>query len=130
MYIQASEGLGQYTITRNGHRRVKWSKCSKFGPRQRLCGVTLNVKFRHSFEDFRKQLEQAFRTWMTPPRARMLTEKYEDRLRAIHKHEMDKKLPDNTPFPLLGYFVYRGPDGPKQEWRIVDFLDDTILFGL
>jgi hypothetical protein len=35
MYIQASEGLGQNVVVRNGHERIKWSLCSKPGTRQR-----------------------------------------------------------------------------------------------
>lgn len=125
MYIQASEGLGQYTIKRNGHEHVKWSKCGKLGTRQRVCGITLNVKFRHSFGDFRKEVERAFRRWMTGSRARMLIEKREGDLKTFHKARLDLKVPDKAPVEVAGIFTYRGPDGGK--WRIVDIRFEWAL---
>jgi hypothetical protein len=127
MYIRAGEGLGQYTIKKNGHERVKWSMCSKDGTRKRWCGVTFRIKFRHAFGDFRKEMERAFRRWMTGPRAQMLTKKLEGTLKAIHKNMMDQNTPANTLVEVKGILLYRGPDGPKQEWRVVDFLTDYDL---
>jgi len=124
MYIRENQGLGQYNITRNGHTRVKWSLCSKVGPRQRVCGITLKIRFRASFEDFRKEVERALRSWMTAPRAKMLTDKRAEQLKVRHKNMLDRNLPDLSPIELSGLITYRGPDGPQQEWRVVDWCDD------
>ena len=120
MYIQTGEGLGQTTITRNGDQRFAWSECKIQSPRQRMCPFYLKVTFRHGFGDLRKEVERAFRRWMTGPRAQTLIQKREGDLRAIHKAMMDAKVPDNSPSKIGGVFIYRGPDGPRQEWRVVD----------
>ena len=128
MYIRENEGLGQVNITRNGHERVKWSLCSKIGSRQRVCGITLKIRFRISFEDFRKEVERGLRSWMTGPRAQMLSKKRAEQLKSRHKIMVDLKMPDNSPIELPGLITYRGPDGPQQEWRVVDWCDDMSCF--
>lgn len=57
MYILIGEGLGQ-DVVKNGHERDKWSACKREGPRQRNCDITFKVKFRRSFEDFRREAER------------------------------------------------------------------------
>jgi hypothetical protein len=67
---------------------------------------------------------------MTWPRARLLIQKHEAKLKIIHKKTMDLKASDNIPIELLGTFTYRGPDGPKHEWRIVDAYPAYISFSI
>lgn len=77
MFIQASEGIGQDTIKKNGHEREKWNFCqqSSLDSRKYTCEYWLKVKFRHSFKAFRQEVERAFRRWMNWPRARLLIKK-------------------------------------------------------
>lgn len=131
-YLDGLDGLGQTTIKKSRHERTIWSQCTPGSdPRVRRCEFTLRVKFRHSFGEFRKEVERAFRRWMTGPRAQLLIEKQEGSLKSLHKGWIDAKnfkIPENAPTDVIGVFIYRGPDGPRQEWRIVDALMDALLF--
>ena len=116
MYLQTFEGLGK-DIEKNGHLRREWSECKHEGTRQRKCDITFRVKFRPTFGDFRREAERGFERWMTGARARMLIEKWEERLRKWHQDISALNYPDNAPVCLLGDITYRGANGT---WRVVD----------
>lgn len=119
MYIQASEGLGQWqsVTVKGGHKR---SACTSPHDRERLCPIDFKVTYRSSYEDFRREVERAFGRWMTEPRARALIAKREKTLKAMHS-EMPSRIGmclDKCPVTLFADIRYRGPNGGT--WRVVD----------
>lgn len=125
MYIPIDGGLGK-EIEKNGHIRKVWSECQREGVRQRRCDIEFKVKYRSSFEDFRREVERAFGRWMTLPRARTLIKKLEERLKKWHQEISGLNYPINAPMRILGAMVYRGSNGT---WRVVDVsLQAYMLF--
>jgi hypothetical protein len=126
MYISTGGGLGK-DIEKSGHVRKAWSECQAEGTRQRRCDIEFKVKYRSSFEDFRREVERAFARWMTLPRAHSFIKKLEAKLKQWHQEISDLNYPANAPMQVLGAMVYRGPSGT---WRVVDVvLQAYMLFS-
>ena len=118
MYIQTSQGLGQWQSVTVKGRHKRWP-CVSLGERERSCPIDFRVTFRSSYEDFRREVERAFARWMTDERARILIKKLEATLRKFHSQMPGGMALDNFPVTVLGDIRYRGPNGT---WRVVDVL--------
>jgi hypothetical protein len=111
-------------VVKDGHRRY----CSAPSGRSVSCDLNLKVKFRRSFEDFLREVENAYGRWMERPTARKLIKKLHEDLKQWHQEMLDGKLLDNDPIVLVAGLNYRRPNGTwlvddsslRQWWRLID----------
>jgi len=82
--------------------------------------VHLKVKFRHSFKDFLREVENTFKTLGAGPTARMLIKKSHRALQRLHKEMLKNKLQDTDPVILLAQVYYRRSKGTR-------LADDILL---
>jgi hypothetical protein len=86
-----------------------------------MCDLYLKVKFRSSFEEFLRDVENAYGRWMERPTARMLIKKSQKTLQQWHQDMVNKKLYDNDPIKLEAILKYRRSNG---RWFVGDSLLD------
>jgi len=114
------EGL----VRKDGHRRY----CLAPVGRHVGCDLNLRVKFRSSFEEFLREVENAYGRWMERSTARMLIKKLQKTLKEWHHDMLYQKLLDNDPINLVAGLHYRRSNGTwlvdrsdlRQYWRLID----------
>jgi hypothetical protein len=120
MYVYARGGFGEPEpkpeITRSGDVVGHW--VPEKLPTELARVIGLKVIFRHSFSDFRSEVERAVERWIEPARhARDLVAVRAGQLKKLHKQMLDEKVPDGALVRLIGSFFYQVPSGA---WRIAN----------
>src|SRR5262249_4265688 len=64
-------------VVKDGHRRF----CGDPSGGSVTCDLNLKVRFRRSFDEFRRGVEDAYGRWMSRPTARMLVKKLQEDLK-------------------------------------------------
>ena len=122
MYVYSPRGFGEpqekAELTSKGDKVGPWLAENLPTDLARVIG--LKVVFRHSFSDFRREVEQAVERWIEPARhARALVATRESHLKELHKQMLDENVPDKSAVQLVGSFFYKVPSGA---WRIANLL--------
>ena len=107
-------------VAKDGHRRF----CGDPSGRSVTCDLVLKVRFRRSFDEFLRTVEEAYGRWMTRPTARMLVKKLQEDLKQRHQEMLNSKLFDNDPVILTAGLSYRrsngtwlASDSSLRQWR-------------
>src|SRR5262245_12767437 len=74
-------------VAKNGHRRF----CGAAGRGTVTCDLNLKVRFRHSFDEFLREVEGAYARWMERSTARSIVKKLTDGLRQWHQELIDAR---------------------------------------
>jgi len=77
----------------------------------------LNVKFRSSFEKFRREVEDAYARWTAKKIAQTLVKNFQGNLKKLHDAMVYSKLRDNSSIVLAASLKYRMSNGA---WIVVD----------
>lgn len=109
---------------KDGHRRF----CLAPDKRSVSCDLNLKVRFRRSFDEFVREVENAYGRWMERPTARILVKKLQKDLQRLHQEMLDQKLLDNDPIMVVAGLNYRRPNGTwlvddsslRQWWSLID----------
>jgi sulfur relay (sulfurtransferase) DsrC/TusE family protein len=88
----------------------------------------LKIRFRRSFDEFLREVEDAYGRWMARPTARMLVKKLQKDLKQWHQDMLYYKLLDNDPINFVAGLYYRRSNGTwhvddsslRQWWRLID----------
>jgi len=86
------------------------------------------VRFRRSFEEFRREVEGAYGRWMERATARLLVRQLQNDLKQWHRELLDAGALDNDPIILTAGLFYRRPNGTwlvdrselRQYRRLID----------
>jgi len=111
-------------VVKDGHRRF----CGDPSGGVVSCDLNLKVRFRRSFDEFLREVEEAYGRWMARPTARMLVKKLQNDLKQWHEDMLYYKLLDNDPINLVAGLNYRRSNGTwlvdgsslRQWWRLID----------
>jgi hypothetical protein len=111
-------------IAKDGHRRY----CSAPTGRDSVCDLNLKVRFRRSFDEFLREVENAYGRWMARPTARILVKKLQKELQQWHQDMLNQKLLDNDRINIVAGLSYRRPgttwlvddSSLRQWWRLID----------
>jgi hypothetical protein len=111
-------------VVKDGHRRF----CGDPSGRSVSCDLNLKVRFRRSFDEFLRELAEAYGRWMARPTARMLVKKLQNDLKQWHQEMLSQKLLDNDPINFVAGLNYRRSNGTwlvddsslRQWWRLID----------
>jgi len=111
-------------VIKDGHRR----HCGAPDGRSVHCDLNLRVRFRSSFEEFLREVENAYGRWMERPTARTLIKKLQKDLKQWHQELLNAKALDNDPINLVAGLHYRRSNGTwlvdrsdlRQHWRLID----------
>jgi hypothetical protein len=94
-------------VVKDGHRR----SCVEFSGGFGGCGLELKVRFRRSFEDFLREVENAYGRWVARSTAQRLMNELRQKLKELHQEMINGKLLDNDPIILKGNINYRRSKG-------------------
>lgn len=94
-------------VAKDGHRRF----CSAPSGRVLGCDLELKVKVRRSFEEFLREVADAYGTWMARSTARVLIKKLQNELRQLHHELLNAGVLDNDPIVLVAGLFYRRSNG-------------------
>jgi hypothetical protein len=112
-------------VVKNGHRRF----CPSVGTTERHmgCDLELKIKFRHSFEDFLREIENAYGTWTTRTEARALTKRLQPTLKQLHQTMLKRLLGNDSVVILVGLHyqksngIWRADDSSVRHWwKLID----------
>lgn len=111
-------------VVKEGHRRF----CSAPDGRAVSCDLILRVKFRHSFQEFLREVEGAYGRWMERSTARTLVKSLQKDLKQWHQELLSAKALNNDPVMLVAGLHYRRSNGTwlvdrsdlRQYWRLID----------
>lgn len=100
-------------VVKDGHRRF----CGDPSGSSVTCDLVLKIRFRRSFDEFLRAVEDAYGRWMARPTARMLVKKLQKDLKQFHQEMLDSKRFDNDPVILTVGLSYRRSNGT---WLVSD----------
>ena len=107
-------------VVKDGH----WRWCPAATGRSLSCDLNLKVRFRRSFDEFLREVENAYERWMARPTARMLVKKLQKDLKQWHEDMVYHKLLDNDPIIIVAGLNYRRSnrtwlvdDSSLRQWR-------------
>jgi hypothetical protein len=111
-------------VAKDSHRRF----CLAPDGRHVGCDLELRVRFRRSFEEFLREVENAYGRWMAKPTAQMLVKKLQKTLKEWHQDMLYYQILDNDPLVLVGGLDYRRSNGTwlvdrsdlRQYRRLID----------
>ena len=114
---------GKVTVA-EGH----WRYCGTPSGGSVSCDLNLKVRFRRSFDDFLREVENAYGRWTAPSTARMLVKKLKNDLKKWHDDMLYYHVLDNDPLFLVVGLYYRKSDGSwlvdgsslRQWHRLID----------
>jgi hypothetical protein len=109
---------------KDGHRRY----CSAPDGRDVGCELNLRVKFPRSFDEFFREVENAYGRWMAKSTAQMLVKKLKKTLNDWHQEMLNSNLLDNDPLVLVAGLDYHRSIGAwlvhrsnlRQYQRLID----------
>ena len=100
-------------VVKDGHRRF----CGTPSGRSETCDLQLKVRFRRSFDEFLRAVEDAYGRWMERSTARTLVKKLQKDLSQWHQEMLSSKVLDNDPLVLVAGLTYRKSNGT---WHVDD----------
>ena len=111
-------------VAKNGHRRF----CGAADDGAVSCDLLLRVKFRRSFEEFLREVENAYAKWMERFTARRLVKNVTTDLKQWHQELLRASALDNDPIMISAGLFYRSANGAwlversdlRQYWRLID----------
>jgi hypothetical protein len=111
-------------VSKNGHRRF----CGAADDGAVACDLLLRVKFRRSFEEFLREVENAYVRWMERSTARRLIKNLTTDLKQWHQELLRASALDNDPIMISAGLFYRSANGAwlversdlRQYWRLID----------
>jgi len=103
----AKPPLKDVWVLKDGH----WRFCSAPYGRAVSCGLELKLKFRHSFEEFLREVEDAYGRWMERPTARMLIKKLQKDRKQWPQELLSAEALGNDPIVLVAGLLYRRSNG-------------------
>ena len=101
------------SVVADGHRRF----CPTPFKGAVTCDLNLKVRFRRSFYEFLRGVENAYGRWMARPTAQMLVKKLHKELKQWHDDMLYAKLLDNDPVVMAAGLSYRSSN---SSWHVVD----------
>lgn len=111
-------------VKKDGHRRF----CSDPDRGTVSCDLNLKIRFRRSFDEFLRTVEDAYGRWMAKPTAQRLTKTLRGRLKELHQELLGQTVFDNDPIVLVAGLHYRQSNGAwlversdvRQYQRLID----------
>jgi hypothetical protein len=100
-------------VVRDGH----WRWCPAPSAGSLGCDLNLTVRFRRSFHEFLREVENAYGKWMARPTVQMLVKKLQKDLKKWHDDMLYYKLRDNTTLVLVAGLDYGRSNG---KWLVHD----------
>jgi hypothetical protein len=76
-----------------------------------ICDLELKIRFRRSYHEFLREVEDAYGRWVARPTARMLVKQLEKDLKETHREMLFRKVLDNDPIILVANLNYRRSHG-------------------
>lgn len=103
-------------VVKDGHRRFCGADPSP-SDRELHCDLNLRVRFRRSFDEFVREVENAYARWTTGPTAQALIRKLQKNLKEWHQEMLYYKVLENDPLALIAGLHYRRSNG---SWLVFD----------
>jgi hypothetical protein len=90
-------------VVKDGHRRF----CVAPSGGTVSCDLTLKVRFRRSFEEFLREVENAYGRWMERSTARSLVKKLRQDLKQWHQELLNARALNDDPIVFVAGLFYR-----------------------
>lgn len=111
-------------VAKDGHRRF----CVEPSGRTVGCDLHLKVRFRRSFDEFLRAVEEAYGRWMAKPTAQRVMKTLRDPLKKMHQDMLYSKILDHDPIVLVAGLYYKRSNGAwlvdgsslRQYGRVID----------
>lgn len=112
------------SVAKDGDRRI----CGQTSSRTVTCDLNLKIRFRRSFSEFLRAVEEAYGRWMAKPTAQRLMKTLQDPLKKMHQEMLPQKFLDNDPIVLVVGLYYKQSNGAwlvdgsdvRQYQRLID----------